>query len=198
MGPKLQTCFAPNSHLVSTILGARSELHWTSREHLTNDILMSALGYNQRKDLKQIYTDIEFTVGRATTRIFFGTTFKESRLSLNVRFDEWKLLKTAADAALHRLNLKLLPGIDIESVDTEFQREWTCFKQLTAARDEVERMHRTVRDRLTNAARRLHELEAACPFVNNKDLLWGFHDYLDRVSRQLSDVNSRTDDTYSN
>lgn len=59
---------------------------------LNNLPLMQALGSNTRKEIEHFYTDIDFTVGRWTTRLFLSSSFmptKPFKLDLDQRqFDE--------------------------------------------------------------------------------------------------------------
>lgn len=60
---------------------------------LNNKVLLKALGHSEEVYLKNIYTDIDFSLGRDTTKVFFSENFKSDVVVLNIEEDEWIQIK---------------------------------------------------------------------------------------------------------
>ncbi|GEM_PF-1728766 len=79
--------------IVKNFLG--DEVSFTSyfSHAINNKILLKALGFSEDILLKNIYTDIDFSVGKDTSELFFNSKFIGSKASLNVSEKEWENLR---------------------------------------------------------------------------------------------------------
>ncbi|MBW0179310.1 hypothetical protein [Sediminibacterium sp.] len=106
------------------LLGVSIEIKDKLSDYLTNDILLKAIGFNKSKDLKVIYTDIDFSVGRQSTELFFDTEFKP--IDINFTFDEPHFLLLLEDLAILSKEYKL----DFIKVNLELlKREYDELKE---------------------------------------------------------------------
>lgn len=76
-------------------MGVSMEIKTRLGDYLNNEILLKAIGFNKTKDLKVIYTDIDFSVGRQSTELFFGTDFYTE--DIVYEFNESNLLTLQQD-----------------------------------------------------------------------------------------------------
>jgi hypothetical protein len=74
---------------LTKILGIESNLKMATKDYLNNEILLSALGYHQKKDIKELYTDIDFSLGKPTTRLFFNSDFEPKKILLALDQVQW-------------------------------------------------------------------------------------------------------------
>lgn len=74
---------------LTKILGIESNLKMATKDYLNNEILLSALGYHQKKDIKDLYTDIDFSLGKPTTRLFFNSGFDSRTETVKLDYTQW-------------------------------------------------------------------------------------------------------------
>lgn len=75
---------------------------------LNNKLLTSALQYNQPLDLAEVYTDIDFLLGRISTKIFFSTKFNAATVKARFEGDHWIQFKRAAHLCRESLGIEIL------------------------------------------------------------------------------------------
>jgi hypothetical protein len=80
-------------NVISRVLGAQPEIETAVIKSLNNQVLMSALQYEPTKTLKEIYTDIDFFLGRISTRFLFELDFKSSNVSATLTIEQWQGFK---------------------------------------------------------------------------------------------------------
>lgn len=56
---------------------------------LDNRILLEALAFNGRKDIRQIFTDIDFSLGKRTTKMLFSSEFKSTSKKIKIAGHDW-------------------------------------------------------------------------------------------------------------
>ncbi|MGZ3757510.1 MAG: NACHT domain-containing protein [Mucilaginibacter sp.] len=70
------------------LLGIDFEINTKTQPFLNNRILLSALGSTEDKDLKAIHTDIDFSLGKISTTLFFNSVFHPSKRVLELEVNE--------------------------------------------------------------------------------------------------------------
>lgn len=102
------------------LLGVSIEIKDKLGDYLTNDILLKAIGFNKNKDLKVIYTDIDFSVGRQSTELFFDTEFQPT--DINFTFDETHFLLLLRDLDLLSEEYKTdFIKVDIDVIKRDYE-----------------------------------------------------------------------------
>lgn len=74
---------------IKNLLGLRADITNKLGQTLDNGILLKALGYSEKKDLRRIYTDIDFSLGKLTTKLFFKGIFNPITKSVLLNEPEW-------------------------------------------------------------------------------------------------------------
>jgi len=120
----LKNC--PN--IASKLINEDIDLSYYSSENLTNETLLKALGFNKKINLKSIYTDIDFSLGKQTTRLFFNTQFKGITKEFTLDKIEWNNFKID----LEKLDEKIINDIlnqNIEKIELNFKLQFEEFKK---------------------------------------------------------------------
>lgn len=80
--------------LIYKLLGQDMEIASKLNSDLNNEILLRALGYQHKKSIKLIYTDIDFSLGKRSTELLFNCTFNPriSKLSF-IAENDWEDFK---------------------------------------------------------------------------------------------------------
>jgi len=155
--------------LASDIIGTSGNLTWVSHKHLSNDILLSALNYNKQRDLKEFYTDIDFTLGRPTTSLFFASEFKGIKQKRLVSFEEWENLKDAHAVALEEIGVSLIISDSIESLTQKLTKLWDGYSRHIQAREELEHQESAVANHIAKTIAAVRSLASLSLFDVNKD-----------------------------
>ena len=94
-GPKLASLLLKKTpHIITNLLGPQIAFESVIKPSLNNESLLSAIGFRGFKDLKTIYVDLDFSLGKPTTRLFFNSSFKPVIGSLNISVNDWCILKS--------------------------------------------------------------------------------------------------------
>jgi flagellar biosynthesis GTPase FlhF len=80
--------------IVKQILGNTVNFTKYFENSLNNQILLKALGFFENIALKNIYTDIDFSLGKNTTELFFKSKFSGQKTSVQIDSEEWQRLQT--------------------------------------------------------------------------------------------------------
>ena len=104
----------------SDILGDSIIFDGTTIANLNNKELMSALGEKSAKDLHYSYSELEFSIGRITTKFFFSLKFKPTKMEIGVSETDWKLLKPRCKFVENYFGLKILTS-SYEKIEQFFQ-----------------------------------------------------------------------------
>ncbi len=78
--------------IIKTLLGVGFEIKSKIPIKFNNEILLEALKSPKKKDLKNIYSDIDFSIGKITTKLFFQSSFQPKKENLKLNRNEWLLL----------------------------------------------------------------------------------------------------------
>ncbi|MGN7864675.1 NACHT domain-containing protein [Chryseobacterium sp. 22458] len=94
--------------LIKDLLGIDFEIKNKLTPKFSNDILLRALGKDRVKDIKMIYTDVDFSIGKQTTELFFNTSFDPKTKTITLNFDEWKKFQNLCLEIKNDFNLSFL------------------------------------------------------------------------------------------
>lgn len=83
--------FSPE--VVKNLLGANYEIKSKLKPEFNNGILLKALGRHNSKDIRSIYTDIDFSLGKISTKLFFSTNLNPKNVFIDLNKAEWKLFE---------------------------------------------------------------------------------------------------------
>ena len=72
------------------VLGIEEEVNINLETKFSNDILLRALGKKEIKDIKLIYTDVDFTMGKISTDIFFKSEFDPKKKKIRFNYQKWE------------------------------------------------------------------------------------------------------------
>lgn len=78
---------------VEDCLGLHYKISSKIKPKFNNDVLLKALGRRAIKDIKTIYSDIDFSLGKRTTNLFFNSSFSPNIDSIELTNDEWNTFK---------------------------------------------------------------------------------------------------------
>lgn len=76
-------------HLIKDLLGIDFEIKAKLMPNFSNNILLKALGKDNSRDIKMIYTDVDFSIGKHTTELFFNHSFEPKTKTITLNFEEW-------------------------------------------------------------------------------------------------------------
>ena len=79
--------------LLKKIMGLNVDIYSSLEPTLNNEILLKSLGHFESKSIKHIYIDIDFSLGKRTTQLFFNSSFTPSQKSLRFEKKDWELFK---------------------------------------------------------------------------------------------------------
>lgn len=114
--------------IASKLINEDIDLTYYSSENLTNDILLKALGFNRKLNLKSIYTDIDFSLGKHTTKLFFNLKFKGKNEKFSLNKIEWDNFQVDF-RKLEKQEINIILNEKIEEIETAYQKEYLEFKK---------------------------------------------------------------------
>jgi hypothetical protein len=107
--------------VVTKLIGVDYKINTIVNTTLNNEILLKALGYNKEKEIKNIYTDIDFSLGKTTTEFFFNATFKPFEQIISLNTDEWNSFKVICSEIRSEFTLNFLKN-DFETIETNYKK----------------------------------------------------------------------------
>lgn len=122
-GPKLAAQVhqrLPN--MASDLCGPEPHFERAIACQLSNHVLVQALQFAQPRAVETIYTDIDFLMGRPTTRPLLDTVFTPERLHLELEEAEWTSLREVAEELSDRLSVSIL-DLDADVVQARYARD---------------------------------------------------------------------------
>ncbi|MHB8974781.1 MAG: NACHT domain-containing protein [Pirellulaceae bacterium] len=152
-GPKLADLLVQHLPAVAERFGA-SEQRFASlmEQQLNNQPLIRALQSETRKPLSQFYTDIDFSLGRWTTKLLFATEFVRQVVEHAVGDDAWRALKNTNESCKTRFGLSMVQEMYAD-IEERADREYAEFlnKQV---------IHRRLREASSRVAEFTDSLDA--------------------------------------
>src|SRR6185295_9279647 len=80
--------------ILKYLIGPEIDISLKTQPVLNNQILLTALGYGKKKEIKDIYTDIDLSLGKRITELFFKSSFNPTTLTLNLKKEAWEEFKS--------------------------------------------------------------------------------------------------------
>lgn len=78
--------------LIKEIIGNELHIGNTFKNKLNNRDLLIALGSKENFNISTIYTDIDFSIGKQTTKLFFSENYCPRIIESLITFEDWELL----------------------------------------------------------------------------------------------------------
>ncbi|UZJ64683.1 hypothetical protein OKW96_20470 [Sphingobacterium sp. KU25419] len=113
--------------VVQNLLGLEHNISTKIEPTLNNEILLKALGYNSRVSIKNIYTDINFNLGKHTPRILLKMDFNPQIYKDKITHEEWQDFKEMCKSLSSTYEINFInPPIDQvdKSVDLSILNKW--------------------------------------------------------------------------
>ena len=108
--------------IVSGLINEEIDFTYYSSESLDNRILLRALSFDQKKAIKNIYTDIDFSLGKASTKLFFNYKFEAYDRAFNLNRNDWENFKLE----ILKLDGKIIDWLldqSIDEIEESFNKE---------------------------------------------------------------------------
>ena len=106
-------------NIVKELFGINVEIAAKLRPTLDNRILLTALGTHREKDIMSIYTDIDISIGKITTNLFFNSQLiPTEHKKIDLTKNEWDSLKVICNEIKVEFPLTFL----LESIETIEER----------------------------------------------------------------------------
>lgn len=74
-------------------MGVELDIYSKLEPTLNNEILLKSLGYYEKKLIKHIYINIDFSLGKRTTQLFFNAVLKPKKKKLEIESNNWQYFK---------------------------------------------------------------------------------------------------------
>lgn len=96
---------------------------------LNNKTVLKALGFHDHIALKNIYTDVDFSLGKNTTKLFFTSDLKGSQKDYQIEENKWKDLCLVVNSTRNKIGFDVIsPAIkEVEKIyltKLEYHKEW--------------------------------------------------------------------------
>ncbi len=144
--------------LAAELLGSRQHVGRVLTPHLSNQVLMSALGFAHTKHVSGFYTDLDIAVGTPSEISLFDVRFAPSSQRPTLGEEEWATLKGLAKLSRQHFSVDIL-GQTTDAVDkTMLKRrkkwaEWkTASRALASKASKLEQDARETQEKLCTLA----------------------------------------------
>ncbi|WP_288375594.1 hypothetical protein [Chryseobacterium culicis] len=122
-GPRLvELIMDKTPELIKILLGIDFEIKTKLAPKFSNNILLKALGKDRTKDIKTIYTDVDFSIGKQTTELFFNYSFEPKTKTINLNFEEWNRFQNICIDIKSDFNLSFLEQ-DFQVLKEKYQNK---------------------------------------------------------------------------
>jgi hypothetical protein len=131
-GPKLALLLEERvPEVFSQLLGGSHKIGKAITPHLSNHILMSALGFQARRHIKDFYTDIDIAVGYVRAKYLLSATFTPSTRQIHLVAEEWRELNLVLDTikALFGVRVVTDSSEQIEGDIASARQRWNKWKE---------------------------------------------------------------------
>lgn len=118
--------------LVSGLLNEDIDFTFYSSETLDNRILLKALSFDQKKAIKNIYTDIDFSLGKTSTKLFFNYKFEAFNKAFILDRTDWENFKIEV-LKLDSEIIEWLLDQSINEIEENFNKELNAYEAWGAA-----------------------------------------------------------------
>lgn len=146
-GEKLARLVAKEKpEIAKELLGHHVDLGTYFLPSLNNKTVLKALGFHDNIVLKDIYTDIDFSLGKKNTRLFFHSKFKGTKFALEVDYNEWMKLKEIFVLLESKIPQNII-NFSIDDIELIFDDKISAYKKW---QEEIEKLKKEAqRQKLT-------------------------------------------------
>jgi hypothetical protein len=130
-GPKLATLVSDRIPTVaSDLLGSAHRISQSLAPHLSNQILMSALGFPATRHIKDFYTDIDIAVGQVDAKYFFSSCFAPTAGNFELDEIQWTEFKQVFSLTESEFGISVLkyPVAEIDLQFSTLKSRWKRWK----------------------------------------------------------------------
>lgn len=113
--------------IVKKILGQEYDFTTFFETTLNNKSVLKALGFYEKISLKEIYSDIDFSLGKSTTKIFFNTKFIGKRNFCKLNKKNWSELKEVIVETKKQIGVNYL-NLPIEKIEENYEKDFENYK----------------------------------------------------------------------
>ncbi|MCQ9634731.1 hypothetical protein MP477_07150 [Chryseobacterium sp. WG23] len=107
--------------LIKELLGIDFEIKTKLTPKFSNDILLKALGKDRIIDIKMIYTDVDFSIGKQTTELFFNHSFEPQTKTITLNFEEWNKFQNICIDIQSDFNLSFIEQ-DLVAIKIKYEK----------------------------------------------------------------------------
>jgi len=109
--------------LAESLCGEEFIIQSTALLNLSNQDLLSALNYPLEKNIVDFYCDLDFSVGRVTSKLFFSLNFSPSQLDLKEPPLRWAAIKDAANK-FSNMSGKSILHPEVKEIEKKYKLEY--------------------------------------------------------------------------
>ena len=110
-------------------MGIDAQISYALKNTLNNEILLKALGYQHKKELKNIYTDVDFSLGKITTQLFFNAELNPTTVILRLSENEWKAFKLTCSKVAKQFPLTFLNNEIRNPIEKEYSKDLLNYQE---------------------------------------------------------------------
>lgn len=115
--------FYPDS--LTNLLGVDYDISNKLCPKFSQDTFYDAIKSNIKKDIKIIFTDVDFSLGAKSTRLFFNSDFKievENNKKIKMHYEEWKILKRICKEINSEFEINFIEN-GIDEIDKRYNKQ---------------------------------------------------------------------------
>ena len=164
-GPLLLKLIGKNlPKLINVIAGKELLLQDITRQNLKNSELLRALNYNSDFDIANFYSDLDFGIGKVTTRFFFSLKFEPKKIQVSCGNREWNTIKESCLFANENFSISMLSS-SVASVEKRYQKKITSYQNIV---EEIQTLSKKIQSFQANLDTLESEINKEISDINNR------------------------------
>jgi hypothetical protein len=108
--------------LVKKLIGLDKDIYSSLEPTLNNQVLLKSLGHFESKSIKHIYIDIDFSLGKTTTQLFFKSKLNPINKTLKLDKESWGEFVADCHGIKSEFELDFL-GLSFEKAEITYEKE---------------------------------------------------------------------------
>jgi len=170
--------------IVKELMGINVEITSKLRPALNNRTLLAALGARREKDIKTIYSDIDFSLGKISTNLFFNYTFKPIKQhTIEISKNDWELFKKVFNVITKEFSSNFL-GYSIEEIEETNKQTTNNYKKWKEKFDFYNLQLENDKLTLDNFQKERNDQIKKVEEINKKQKLLGISSYSELKTRE--------------
>lgn len=122
-----------NQNLIKKIFGEDTVINQIIENSLKNTELLKALNYNSDFDISNLYSDLDFGVGKISTKFFFSIKFNPKIIKIKCNKEEWNNIKSIYQEIKNLFGVSIIQK-EIDEIENEYNKK---LKEYKNAFDEI-------------------------------------------------------------